>query len=208
MEPLRLTETDESDRFRVTALYTAVRLLEDFQVTTPFSLIHYRVLYSIEKWAPPIIGRGSFCAVHHFIVTLIFLVRWRCYEEKGPCSQDASDWLLSSSFLIFFRETNQALWTEQAAAHVIFAPVRKSLEALPLDGYPEAVRSAVDRLFQAVDRLEREPRKRLVHEAKRPKPLRLLDPLVEEKYVPVVFYWLLPSFAGFYHIVFSTLACY
>lgn len=72
------------------------------------------------------------------------------------------------------------IWSELPAAPEIYSPILESLQKLPSDRYNGKLNEAVKSLAEKIERLTQKTRKRLVHEAKKPKPLRLYEPAVEE----------------------------
>ena len=72
------------------------------------------------------------------------------------------------------------LWSEYPAAIEIFTPIKKSLETLPVEKYPDCVKTSIESLNNKIGHLETLPRKRLLQDAKRPKILRLYEPAIEE----------------------------
>lgn len=72
------------------------------------------------------------------------------------------------------------LWKEMPAAAEIYEPVVVSLKRVPLERYHSQVKEGVSEFVAAVEESDKNRRKPLMHEAKRPKPLRLYEPMVEE----------------------------
>jgi len=72
------------------------------------------------------------------------------------------------------------LWDELPAAAEIYNPILKSLLKLPLEFYNSQVKESVDTLVLRLEKLKAKTRTRLLHEAKKPRPLRLYEPVIEE----------------------------
>lgn len=73
------------------------------------------------------------------------------------------------------------IWSELPAAPEIYSPVLESLQELPSERYNDKLREAIKGLVEKIRNLCQKTRKRLVHEAKKPKPLRLYEPAVEDQ---------------------------
>jgi len=72
------------------------------------------------------------------------------------------------------------LWHELPAAIDVFDPILKSLTKLPVEIYHSQVKESVEALVLGLSELKAKTRKRLIHEAKKPRPLRLYEPVIEE----------------------------
>jgi len=75
------------------------------------------------------------------------------------------------------------LWNEQPASIEIFNLILKSLVKLPVEHYHSQLKESIEALVLRLNQLTTKTRKRLVHEAKKPRPLRLYEPVIEESYV-------------------------
>lgn len=74
------------------------------------------------------------------------------------------------------------LWNELPSARDIYEPILESLRRLPMDRYNSQVQESVKNLTTNLEQLATKPRKRLTHEAKKPKPLRLYEPVIEDHF--------------------------
>lgn len=73
------------------------------------------------------------------------------------------------------------LWNELPSAKDIYDPILESLRQLPVDRYNSEVQESVKNLTSNLEQLATKPRKRLIHEAKKPKPLRLYEPIIDDQ---------------------------
>lgn len=74
-----------------------------------------------------------------------------------------------------------ALWNELPSALDIFHPILESTRKLPMERYNSQIQESVNRLTTDIEHLASRTRKRLVHEAKKPKPLRLYEPIIDDQ---------------------------
>ena len=74
-----------------------------------------------------------------------------------------------------------SLWNALPSVMEVYSPIVKNLQSLPLERYPECVGESLKTLVKNIEDLETTKRKRLLHEAKRPKALKLYEPVIEEK---------------------------
>jgi hypothetical protein len=75
----------------------------------------------------------------------------------------------------------QNLWNELPSAIDIYHPILESLRKLPMDRYNGQIQESVKRLTTDLEQLASKTRKRLAHEAKKPKPLRLYEPIIDDQ---------------------------
>ena len=73
------------------------------------------------------------------------------------------------------------LWNELPSAVDIYNPILESLRKLPIDRYNSKVEESVKTLIVSIEQVASRTRKRLLHEAKKPKPLRLYEPAIEDQ---------------------------
>lgn len=73
------------------------------------------------------------------------------------------------------------LWNELPSALDIFHPILESLRKLPMNRYNSRIQESVKGLTSDLEQLASRTRKRLVHEAKKPKPLRLYEPVIDDQ---------------------------
>ena len=74
-----------------------------------------------------------------------------------------------------------SLWDELPSIPEVYNPVLESLRKLPLERYNSCMKESVGALLVQIEKLGGRTRKRLIHEAKKPKPLRLYEPAVEDQ---------------------------
>lgn len=74
-----------------------------------------------------------------------------------------------------------ALWEELPSAMEIYSPVLNTLRKLPINRYNSQVQQSVSLLIANLEKQAGKTKKRLVHEAKKPKPLRLYEPVIEDQ---------------------------
>ena len=74
-----------------------------------------------------------------------------------------------------------ALWNEFPSTIDIFKPILENLRKLPLEKYNICLVDSITTLIKSVERLNQVTRTRLIHEAKKPRPLRLYEPVIEEQ---------------------------
>lgn len=74
-----------------------------------------------------------------------------------------------------------SLWDELPSILEVYNPVLESLRKLPLDRYNSCIKETAGALLAQIEKLSARTRKRLIHEAKKPKPLRLYEPAVEDQ---------------------------
>ena len=79
-----------------------------------------------------------------------------------------------------------ALWKDLPAAVEIYGNILHGLKQLPLDRYNEGINNSVKKLVESIEELNKTSRKKLVHETKKPRPLRLYEPVIEDQYVFLV----------------------
>jgi hypothetical protein len=73
------------------------------------------------------------------------------------------------------------LWNELPSAIDIYHPILESLRKLPMDRYNSQIQESAKSLTTDIEQLASRTRKRLVHEAKKPKPLRLYEPIIDDQ---------------------------
>ena len=73
------------------------------------------------------------------------------------------------------------LWNELPSAVDIYNPILESLRKLPIERYNSKVEESVKTLIVSIEQVASRTRKRLLHEAKQPKPLRLYEPAIEDQ---------------------------
>lgn len=74
------------------------------------------------------------------------------------------------------------LWKDLPSSLEIFVPILESLRKLPINRYNNLLKESVNALVTKLEQMSGNRKKCLVHEAKKPRPLRLYEPAIDDQY--------------------------
>ncbi|XP_052249880.1 nucleolar protein 14-like [Dreissena polymorpha] len=75
-----------------------------------------------------------------------------------------------------------ALYKDLAAFREVFAPILTMLKHLPCQNYPESLKEKIQACKEECEKFSSKPLKPLAMQKKKPKPLKMFEPKVEEKF--------------------------